>query len=530
MLSKEVSTGMNSHQVDLLIIGAGASGANIAYEAIKRGLNVALLDAGDIGGGTSCRSTKLLHGGVRYLELAFKTFDLAQLQLVREALIERGHWLKQVPFLAHQIELALPTKNCFDTTYYRLGLGLYDILSGRKNIGNSRRISPEELSRALPFLSGISFGGIAYSDGQFDDARLNLLIALTAERAGAIVKTRCKVLKIKKNSEGKICGAISEDIQGHQESWETQAIVNATGNQADTLRMLADSNAKPRMLTSRGIHIVLEQDLCQKGIGLLIPETDDGRVLFILPFFGKTLVGTTDTPCKTEDATQPSDEEERYLVNNVRNWFPKIGEPVIKSKWAGGRPLLSPSKEKTNSSRVVREHEIEILPCGLISAMGGKWTTCRSIAMDTLKALEKVLNQKLPFPKDLPIIGTDENSILTKELLIKQRSHISELLPSSSVRKKQIKHLEKNYGLEALKIIKNSDVNQRKPLSDIIPLCEAEIQHFIKHEHAKTPTDLLARRCRLAMIDMNEAERLLPIVQEYLLQANLPPGELNLQK
>ena len=170
---------MAKHNIDLLVIGAGASGATVAMEAVRRGLTVALLDAGDIGGGTSCRSTKLLHGGVRYLELAFKTFDLAQLQLVREALLERGHWLEQAPFLAQRLELVLPTDTLWGQLYYQAGLGLYDLLAGQQRIGRSRGISRDALQESLPMLKP-GRGGVAYSDGQFDDARLNLLLARTA--------------------------------------------------------------------------------------------------------------------------------------------------------------------------------------------------------------------------------------------------------------------------------------------------------------------------------------------------------------
>ena len=194
---------MNSNDVDLLVIGAGANGACVAYEASKRGLKVALLDAGDVGNGTSSRSTKLLHGGVRYLELAFKTLDLAQLKLVREALLERSHWLEQVPFLAHRLELALPTENCLGKWYYRAGLGTYDALAGEKAIGNSRLLSRVQLNAALPSLRDGLNGGVAYSDGQFNDSRLNLLLALTAEKAGAIIRTRCKVIKLETQQDGK---------------------------------------------------------------------------------------------------------------------------------------------------------------------------------------------------------------------------------------------------------------------------------------------------------------------------------------
>jgi len=518
-----------NHNVDLLVIGAGASGASVAFEATRRGLQVALLDAGDISGATSCRSSKMLHGGVRYLELAFKTFDLAQLNLVREALLERAHWLKQAPFLAQRFELALPTEHCFDKAYYGIGLGLYDALSGKRSIGKSRFLSKAQLRQALPLLNAGANGAVAYSDGQFNDARLNLLLALTAERAGAILRSGCRVMALEHGANGKLCGAISETSMGEQEHWTASVVVNATGMQADSLRKMADANVASRMLTSRGVHVVLEANLCPKGIGLLLPSTDDGRVLFLLPFFGRTLVGTTDTPCSLNEACSPSEAEQRYLIDYVKRWFPDLEQPVIKSCWAGGRPLLKPASKAVNSSRVVREHEVETLPCGLVSVMGGKWTTCRPMALDTLKAVEALLDQPLPAPSALPLIGAGQNPTQTNSLLLQQQQQLRHHLPETPIREQQVVHLQATYGLDALALIATSRAKQREPLSEVIPICEAEINRAIQQEHARTPTDVLARRCRLAMVDMPEAQRLLPVVQNYLAQADLPEGELDLE-
>ncbi len=521
---------MTLKSYDLLIIGAGATGSCLAYEASRRGLKVALLDAGDIGGATSCRSSKLLHGGVRYLELAFKTLDLAQLRLVREALLERSHWLEQAPFLAKKLELALPTTNLLAQAYYRMGLGVYDALAGNKNIGGSRILSNNELYKALPFLKGMCRSGVAYSDGQFNDARLNLLLALTAEKGGATVRTRCKVFDFKKQKDGKICGVISEDCLGKQEQWAAKVVVNATGIHADQLRQLAEPNIPSRVLTSRGVHLVLKANLCPKGIGLLIPETNDGRVLFVLPFFGRTLVGTTDTPCSKDKAFTPSSKELAYLLKYIKHWFPKSGEPEVTSSWAGGRPLLKPSNEGVNISHVVREHEVETLPSGLISTMGGKWTTCRSIALDTLKAVEASLENSFPAPQELPLIGTTQNPSRTKKLLLEQKEALYNQLPNTPIKKEQLVHLQSNYGLKALEIIAASKKSELEPLSDLIPICKSEIRHAINKEHARTPTDILARRCRLAMIDKNESERLLPFVQEELIKAKLPKGIIDLEQ
>ena len=514
---------MADHQIDLLVIGAGASGASVAFEATRRGLSVALLEAGDIAGGTSCRSTKLLHGGVRYLELAFKTLDLAQLRLVREALLERSHWLAQAPFLAQRLELALPTQQLWGQAYYRLGLGMYDALAGQQSIGHSRLLSKQQMREALPLLKACQ-GGVAYSDGQFDDARLNLLLALTAEQRGATLRTRCRVVHLETDATGQLKAAISESATGQRERWCASAFVNATGIRADEIRQMAEVDAPPRMLTSRGAHIVLEQNLCPEGIGLLVPATADGRVLFMLPFHGRTLVGTTDEACTTESATSPSQEEETYLLKYVQDWFPQLQHPKVSSRWAGGRPLLKPANQGMESSRVVREHEVETLACGLVSVMGGKWTTCRPMAEDALAAVERQLGQALPTPEPMPLRGAAESLEATLDGLQRQKHQLEALLPDTALRAAQVAHLQSTYGLDAMALIEAAEPKRREPLSPVIPLCSAELEHAIQREHACSSSDVLARRCRLAMVDLNEAERLRPQVEALLDQAGVAAG------
>ena len=515
---------MSNHNVDLLVIGCGASGASVAYEATRRGLSVAVLEAGDIGGGTSCRSTKLLHGGVRYLELAFKTLDLAQLQLVREALLERNHWLEQTPFLATRLELALPTSSLWGQGYYGVGLSLYDALAGQSSIGKSRLLSRQQLETALPQLKACQ-GAVAYSDGQFDDARLNLLLARTAEQGGAVLRSRCRVVGIEHDGHGKIQAAISEDAAGLQERWNATVIVNATGISGDALRQLAQPDSTARLLTSRGSHIVLEDSLCPEGVGLLVPSTRDGRVLFILPFYGRTLVGTTDETCDQQAATAPSEQEVEYLMAYVQEWFPKARLPTVTSRWAGGRPLLKPAGDERNSSRVVREHEVETLSCGLISMLGGKWTTCRPMALDTLAAVERQLGRPLPQAISMPLLGSAADPTSIGPALIDQASRLQDHLPETPLQAAQIAHLQHNHGLQALPLVEGSSREDLEPLSAVIPVCQAELRHAIQVEHARSSSDVLARRCRLAMVDEGEAERLRPIVETLLDETGFTPED-----
>ncbi len=520
--------------VDLLVIGAGATGASIALEASRRGLKVALVEAGDIAIGTSSRSTKLLHGGVRYLELAFKTLDWSQFRLVREALSERGHWLATAPFLARRLELLLPTPNPLLKLYYGIGLGVYDALAGRQGIGASRWLLPDAVRQVLPDLAA-GYGGVAYSDGQFDDARLNLLIARTAADLGTDVVTRTAVVELTRSGD-RLNGAVLKDTDtGVQRHLEARVVINATGIGADAIRRMAQPDLEPRLQVSRGMHLVLEADLCPEGIGLLIPATDDGRVLFLLPFYGRTLVGTTDTGCAGSDAEQPSADGEAYLLDYVRRWFPGLGEPVVSSRWAGGRPLLRSDGGSGKTSTVVREHVVETLPCGLVSVMGGKWTTCRPMALEGLEAAAQLLDRPLPAPTqaaDAPLLhGAAASCEATLQGLDRLRHTMAQQLPQSSGA--LIEHLLASHGLGAEEVLAcAAGPAELEPLSDVIPLTAAEVRHAVRHEWARSADDVLARRCRLAFVDRAESERLGPLVQELVdqEQASRPSSPTSHQK
>ena len=299
------------------------------------------------------------------------------------------------------------------------------------------------------------------------------------------------------------------------------AIVNATGIQSDAIRQLADPTASPRMLTSRGSHLVIAEDLCPEGVGLLVPSTADGRVLFMLPFFGRTLVGTTDEACSLDEATAPSEAEEQYLLRYIRDWFPAVENPTVTSRWAGGRPLLKPADTDRDSSRVVREHDVETLPCGLVSVMGGKWTTCRPMAIDTLRAVEQQLNRPLAQPSAMPLLGSASTPEQTRAGLLEQQVKLQDVLPDTPLRDAQVMHLQSSFGLRALSVIADQSNAELEPLSGVIPLCRAEIRHVIDKEHVFSTTDVLARRCRLAMVDQNDAETLRPTVESLLIEAGI---------
>lgn len=514
-LCSALFTGMAMQPFDLLVIGAGCSGAALAYEAVRRGLRVAVLEAGDPGQGTSSRSTKLLHGGVRYLELAVRHADPSQLKLVREALAERRHWIDAAPFLAQPLRIALATEGPLQQAYYRVGLGLYDVLAGAAGLDPTAMIGARQLQDCFPLLDPARQGGVLYSDGQFDDARLNLLLLLTARASGAILERDCRVVGFEQQ-QGRLSAAIAEDRQGRRQRWSARVIVNATGLAADAVRQLAEADTAPRLLVSRGVHLVLRQQLCPGGAGLLVPRTSDGRVLFVLPFLGRTLVGTTDVVCEPDQATQVSPEERSFLLDHVRHWFPAAGEPEVGSAWAGGRPLIQAAPGQA-SSRLVREHEVEQLPCGLISLLGGKWTTCRVLAIDALHAVAAALDRPLPAPVPLPLLGAATDAPTTRDQLRGQRRLLQEQLPDHHQREDQLDHLQRSYGLLAEQVLAQAAAPaDLLPLSNVVPICRAEWRYGIRRELARTADDLLARRSRLQMLDQAEADRLSPSLSTLL--------------
>lgn len=507
---------------DLLIIGGGSSGAALAYEAVRRGLRVALLEAGDPGQGTSSRSTKLLHGGVRYLELAFKQLDAAQLKLVREALAERQYWIDQAPFLAQSLRIALPTQGPLEQAYFRVGLGMYDLLAGSAGLEPSSGVDRQQLQQVLPGLNSDRHSAVLYSDGQFDDARLNLLLLLTAQAAGAVVQRDCAVVGFELE-QGRVVGVTARQPDGSTSHWSARCVVNATGIQADSLRALAEPNCQPRLLVSRGVHLVLEEQFCPSGVGLLIPKTSDGRVMFVLPFQGRTLVGTTDTPCRVAEATTVSDAEEAFLLDHLRRWFPGQTSLTVTSRWAGGRPLIQPDSER-GSSKVVREHEVEQLDCGLISLLGGKWTTCRVLAVDALKAIAGQLGQTLPAPEPMPLLGAAQSPEQTTADLSDLRARLECVVPRGALQHQQIDHLIANYGLQAEQVLQQGlDASETTPLSPVVPICVAEWRYNIQFEWAKTAADLLNRRSRIGFLDQAEAERLTPAAESLLLASSISP-------
>ncbi|RLB74712.1 MAG: glycerol-3-phosphate dehydrogenase, partial [Deltaproteobacteria bacterium] len=307
---------------DLIIIGGGATGCGVALDAATRGLKVALIEKNDFSEGTSSRSTKLVHGGVRYLEMAVKTLDRVQYNLVKDGLHERGLLLKNARHLSNRISFITPLYKWFDVPYVFAGLKFYDILSGKQNIGHSRLLSRKETLRRFPGVKSEGLkAGVLYYDGQFHDARMALSLALTAEQKGAVITNHVAVSGLLKEN-GKISGAeLTDSLSG--ETWQLKArgVINATGPFVDRIRMMDNPDAPKIITTSTGIHIILDKRFAPPDAGLMIPETEDGRVLFVLPWENHALVGTTDEPAEVTEHPQPLDKEIDYLLRHVDRYF-----------------------------------------------------------------------------------------------------------------------------------------------------------------------------------------------------------------
>ena len=496
---------------DLIVIGGGATGCGVALDAATRGLKVALIEKNDFSEGTSSRSTKLAHGGVRYLEMAVKKLDRVQYNLVKDGLRERYILLKNAPHLSNRLPLVTPLYRWIDVPYVFSGLKLYDILSGKRNIGHSRLLSRKEALRRFPTLKADGLkAGVLYYDGQFHDARMALSLALTAEQHGATIVNHVAVTGLIKEA-GKIAGAkLTDSLSG--ETWQLRAkgVINATGPFADQVRLMDNPEASKILSVSTGIHIVLDKRFAPPDTGLMIPETEDGRVLFVLPWENYALVGTTDEPAEITEHPQPLEEEIDYLLRHVTSYFNlQVEKSDIKAVWSGLRPLVSDPKA-TGTAKLARDHVIEESENGLLTIAGGKWTTYRKMALDTVDRALKQFNLTAQKPvcqtEQLPIIGGadyDEKGDL-------------ELSKKYGLATDVASHLNKTYGDQAMKVAELAKERYSAQLVGNHPILEAEVLYAIRHEMAERVIDVLARRMSLALLDTEAARQAAPRVMQIM--------------
>lgn len=480
------------NEFDILIVGGGATGLGCAVDAASRGYKTLLLEKYDFAKGTSSRSTKLVHGGVRYLAQG-------NIRLVTEALQERGRLLRNAPHVCHTLSFIVPSYKWWQKWYYGIGLWTYEFLSGKKSLGKTKLLSKNEALSQLPDLSASQLnGGVLYFDGQFDDSRLIINLAQTAIEQGAVIMNYFTVTGFIK--EGNLIKGVKakDTISGNEMMIKAKAVINATGVFADELLQIAEGHQEKTIAPSQGIHLVVDKHFFNGEAGMMIPKTDDGRVLFAIPWHDKLLLGTTDTPVDNTDIEPtPLKEEIDFIINHFNRYTAStITYSDIKSVFAGLRPLAKQT-DKKKTSVMPRDHVIKVLPSGLVHVTGGKWTTYRSMAEHTI---DKVIQTTdLPFAycktKHLKIHGWIDQPNFT---------------------------FLKSYGTDAKRIEEmiKEDISLTGKIHPSYPYTKAELKYVIQNEMALTIEDVLARRIRLLFLDAKAAMEAAPLVVKFLCAEN----------
>lgn len=494
---------MSANQYDMIIIGGGATGSGIALDAASRGLKAILFEMNDFAEGTSSRSTKLVHGGVRYLEKAVKQLNINQFNLVKEGLKERAILLENAPHLCSKLTLVTPLYHWWEVPYIFAGLSLYDFVSGSRGLGRSSIVSKSNLIKRFPIIKkeGLA-GGVKYYDGAFNDSRLVISLLQTAQKFGATCKNYHEVTGFVYDENAKVCGVEVKDKINNQTSiYKAKSIISAAGVFADNIGKLDNKKAKNMLDLSTGIHIILDKKYLPNDEGLMIPKTEDGRVLFILPWMGKCLVGTTDEPTALQTHPKVEDKDIEYLLRHLRKYFDlDITRDDVLSSWSGIRPLVMP-QESDNTANIVREHEIRQSDSGLISIIGGKWTTYRKMAEQLVDFACK--HRNIP-----------ASSCPTEKLKLHGSENLDKDFLSKKVDKKTSTYLLYQYGDQVDAVL--DCVEKIEFLKDDYSYTNAELIYTIRHEFVQKPMDFLARRCNAALIDKKAAIGLVDIVVDTM--------------
>ncbi|MEM7736547.1 MAG: FAD-dependent oxidoreductase [Deinococcota bacterium] len=498
---------LKSDSFDVLVIGGGATGAGVALDAATRGLKVAMLERDDFSAGTSSRSTKLIHGGVRYLEKAVKQLDRSQFNLVRDALKERAVLIKIAPHLAKPLAIVTPLYNVLQVPYFLTGLKLYDTLAGKANLAPSRFVDAKEALNRFPMLQPEGLrGAVLYYDGQFDDARMNIALVLTAAEEGATVANHIEVTGLTKDN-GKLSGAsVHDSLTGDRWDIQAKVVVNATGPFTDGIRHMDDPSAVKMLSASSGVHIILDKSFSPPETGLLIPETEDGRVLFLLPWLDHTLVGTTDNPANIEANPQATEDDIEYILRHLRKYFatPATRENVL-SSWSGLRPLVSDPKA-ADTAQLSRDHVINVSDSGLVTIAGGKWTTYRKMALDTVDEVIKVGG-----------LTVDRGSQTETLKLVGAKRYTptlaSDLQDQFKIDIDVASYLSRAYGDQASDVLAPGHLDR---LVEGHPFLEAEVVYAAQHEASRSTRDFLARRIRLGFLDSDATHKAIPKVTDLL--------------
>jgi glycerol-3-phosphate dehydrogenase len=489
---------------DMIVVGGGATGVGVAIDAATRGYDVLLVEQSDFGKGTSSRSTKLAHGGVRYLEQG-------NIGLVMEALKERGLLLQNAPHIVHDLAFVVPNYDWWEAPFYGLGLKLYQLLAGKYGFGVSRILSREETLEHLPTLKTEGLrGGAVYYDGQFDDARLLIHMVATAFEQGATLLNYVEVTGLTKDAQGFVDGVSARDVEtGNEFRATAKVVVNATGAFCDLLRLRAEPSAAPMIAPSQGIHLVFDSSFLQGESAVMVPHTSDGRVLFAIPWHGHTLVGTTDTPIAAATLEPVAMEQEiEFILATAGQYLTKAPKrDDVLSVFAGIRPLVSATGVASGVVRTAalsRDHLINIDRSGLVTVCGGKWTTYRHMAEDCVDQAATLA--QLP-----------ERPCVTHHLHIHGFTDVTKNDATKEDAAKQFGSLAV-YGSDAYEIRKliATDALLSEPLHASLPYVKAEVIWAARQEMARTVEDALARRTRALFLNARAALAMAPAVAELM--------------
>lgn len=472
---------------DITVIGGGATGLGVAVDAASRDYSTVLLEQSDFAKGTSSRSTKLVHGGVRYLAQG-------DISLVLEALHERGLLRQNAPHLVKNQAFIIPSYDWWEGPFYNIGMKVYDMMAGKLGLGPSEKISKEKTLKAIPNLSEKQLnGGVIYYDGQFDDSRLAINLAQTAVENGGIILNYMKVSGLIKDEQKLICGVKARDEEtGENHIINSRVVINATGVFVDDILHMNDPAAKKIVRPSQGVHIVLDKSFLQSEFAIMIPKTADGRVLFAVPWHGKVVVGTTDTP--VDEATlepRALEEEIEFILSTASKYLKKDPQRKdVLSVFAGLRPLAAQQGNEKTTKEISRNHKLIVSLSGLVTITGGKWTTYRKMAEDTVNKASLVggLPEKDCVTKNMPIHGYVKNIHFDTPGYFygADRAHIMDI------------------------IFKDSAFGER--LHPDYEFTKADVLWAVRDEMARTVEDFLARRVRALFLDARASMKMAPEV------------------
>ncbi|KAH8693094.1 mitochondrial glycerol-3-phosphate dehydrogenase [Talaromyces proteolyticus] len=542
----DAASGQQEEPYDLLVIGGGATGSGIALDAATRGLKVALVERDDFSAGTSSKSTKLVHGGVRYLEKAVWEMDYKQYALVKEALRERKYFLDTAPHLSMWLPIMVPVQKWWQAPYFWAGCKFYDYLAGSEGIESSYFLTHSKALDAFPMLKKDNlFGAVVYYDGAHNDSRMNVSLAMTAALYGSTVVNHLEVTGLTKDSSGKLSGARVKDLiaekngeGGKEFSIRARGIINATGPFSDSIRKMDDSSVKEIVAPSSGVHVILPGYYSPSNMGLIDPSTSDGRVIFFLPWQGNTIAGTTDRATEITAQPHPNEQDIEWILSEVSGYLaPDINvrrEDVL-AAWAGIRPLVRDPTAK-NTESLVRNHLITMSQSGLLTCAGGKWTTYRQMAEEAVDEAIKAFSlqpRRTEYVPDVSGTGlkTDnfnlDGSCQTHQIRLVGAHGYSKtlfinLIQHFGLETDVAKHLTGSYGDRAWQVAALSSPTfsrfpiRGKRISKLYPFIDGEVRYAVRHEYAETAVDVIARRTRLAFLNAQAALEALPGVIDLM--------------